>query len=307
MPPTVSVVIPVFNRPVAVRRAIESVLAQTFQDFEIIVVDDGSTDDTAASVSGVEDPRVMLIRHPCKRGGSAARNTGIKASSGLYIAFLDSDDEWLPLKLERQLQLFERSGDELGLVYSGSVWVFEDGSTETRIPKRHKDIVRALLTANVIGETSVGIVRRAALEAIGGFDENLPAAQEMDLWLRVCERFPIDFVPEALGRIAKGRDPHRITADIAATTAAREVFRRKHGDKMKQHGVLHLHLRESGWRYLREARDRLQARRCYLRAWASRPTAAITYVLLTLTYLPLSWLDRMAKLKHFANRMLGRA
>ena len=100
-----------FNRAAPVRRAIESVLAQTCQDFEIIVVDDGSTDGTAAAVETFADRRITLIRHEQNRGGSAARNTGIRASSAAYVAFLDSDDEWLPTKLERQLEVFERSDD----------------------------------------------------------------------------------------------------------------------------------------------------------------------------------------------------
>src|SRR5688572_28062706 len=94
--PAVSVVIPVYNRPDAVRRAIQSVLGQTDQDFEIIVVDDGSTEAVAAAVASIPDRRVRLIRHDRNRGGSAARNTGIRASKAPLVAFLDSDDEWMP-------------------------------------------------------------------------------------------------------------------------------------------------------------------------------------------------------------------
>jgi len=196
MAPKVSVVIPVFNRPASVRRAIESVLAQTCQDFEIVVVDDGSTDTTVAAVAALADPRITVIRHQRNRGGSAARNTGIAAGSAPYVAFLDSDDEWLPVKLERQLALFERSGERLGLVYAGTERVFADGRVDRIIPRRPHDVTRALLTENVIGETSVGMVRRAALDETGGFDESLPASQDMDLWLRICEGFLADVVPE---------------------------------------------------------------------------------------------------------------
>lgn len=98
--PTVSVVIPTYNRAHLVGRAIQSVLNQTYQDFEIIVVDDGSTDNTEEVVKSFNDPRIRYIRHDQNRGGSAARNTGIKMARGEYIAFQDSDDEWLPEKLE---------------------------------------------------------------------------------------------------------------------------------------------------------------------------------------------------------------
>jgi len=294
----VSVVIPVFNRPAAVCRAIESVLAQTCQDFEIIVVDDGSTDTTPAAVAGFADSRITLVRHERKRGGSAARNTGIRTGSAPYVAFLDSDDEWMPTKLEQQLVLFERSSQQLGLVYGGAERVFADGSVSRTIPQRRLDLTRALLTENVVGETSVGMVLRSALEETGGFDETLPALQEMDLWLRICERFQADFVPEVLVRVAKGNDSGRISASIVATTRGRELFRRKHREKLVRHGVLHLHLRESGWWYQRGARDAEQARRCYLEALAANPMAPVTYLLLLVTCLPESWQDRLAGWKH---------
>ena len=171
------------------RRAIDSVLAQTRQDFEIIVVDDASTDDTPASVAAYTDPRIRMIRHERNRGGSAARNSGIRAGSAPYVAFLDSDDQWFPTKLEKQLALFDRSGETLGLVYVGAERVFADGSVETHIPRRCENLARELLTDNLVGETSLGMVRRRAADAIGGFDEELPASQDMDFWLRICERF----------------------------------------------------------------------------------------------------------------------
>jgi glycosyltransferase involved in cell wall biosynthesis len=304
MPPRVSVVIPVFNRPEAVRRAIQSVLTQTFDDFEILVVDDASTDDTPAAVLAFDDPRIRLVRHDRKRGGSAARNTAIRAGSAPFVAFLDSDDEWLPTKLERQLEVFARGGERLGLVYTGTEMVYGDGSSDVYIPRRHADIVRAMLIANVIGDTSAGMVRRTVLEAVGGFDESLPASQEMDLWLRICEEFVVDFIAEPLVRIAKGNDSGRITANITATTGGRELFCRKHREKMKERGVLHLYLRDSGSWYLRGARDPVQARRRYLEALAAKPTASVTYLLLALTYMPTWWLDRMASSKHLAVRVL---
>ena len=189
MPPMVSVIIPVFNRPTAVRRAIESVLAQTFGDLELIVVDDGSTDTTPDVVARMLDPRIRLLRTDGNRGASAARNAGINHSTAPYVAFLDSDDEWLPTKLERQLQLFERGSERLGLVYAGTEQILPGGKVRVCVPRRRDDLRRMLLTENVVGETSIGMVRRLALERIGGFDETLPALQDMDLWLRICEEY----------------------------------------------------------------------------------------------------------------------
>jgi glycosyltransferase involved in cell wall biosynthesis len=313
MPPKVSVVIPVLNRPVAVRRAIESVLGQTFQNFEIIVVDDGSTDDTAESVSSFQDPRIRLIRHDRKRGGSAARNTGIRSSSAPYVAFLDSDDEWLAAKLERQLQVFERSGDNLALVYTGTERVYADGTIRRNAARRYADLATRLLTQNVVGETSVGMVRKSAVDAVGGFDETLPSAQDLDLWLRLSERFRADIVPEALVRIAKGNDRGRISNNVVGSIRGCELFCEKHIHKMKRHGVLHVFQRCLGWMYLRYARDPVLARRRYLDALVAKPTAPLTYVMWVFAYFPMAWLDIFANWKHngeavllSARRILGR-
>jgi glycosyltransferase involved in cell wall biosynthesis len=298
MPPKVTVVIPVFNRQAALGRAIESVLAQTCQDFEIIVVDDGSTDRPCAYVTALADRRITLIRHEQNRGGGAARNTGIRAGSAAYVAFLDSDDQWLPTKLERQLEVFERSSERVGLVYTGAERVLADGRVVRHIPRRQVDLSRVLLTENVVGETSVGMVRRSALDATGAFDESLPSCQDMDLWLRLCERFGAEVVPEALVRVAKGNDSVRISASVARTVWGRELFCRKHKEKLVRHNVLHLYLRESGWWQQRRVGDSRMARRFYRESLGANPMAPFTYALLLGTYLPVSWLDRMARCKH---------
>ena len=303
MTPKVSVVIPVLNRPVAVRRAIDSVLAQTLQDFELIVVDDGSTDETVAAVEACVDPRIKLARHDRRRGGSAARNTGIRAGSAPYVAFLDSDDEWLPTKLQRQFEVFERSDEDLALVYTGAEWVYADGTVQTVIPRRYADLAHRLLTANVVGEASVGMVRRTALNEIGVFDESLPSCQDMDLWLRICERFRADVVSEALVRVTKGNE-RRITNNVAAALRGRELFCDKHREKQIRHRVLHLYLRKSGWWQQRRVRDSRVARRLYLESLGAKPVAPLTYVLLLSTYAPMSYLDIMARCKQFVIRLL---
>lgn len=297
MTPRVSVVIPVFNRAAAVGRAIESVLVQTCQDFEIVVVDDGSTDGSAAAVAAFADRRIKLVRHERNRGGSAARNTGIQASSAPYIAFLDSDDEWLPTKLERQLEVFERSNERLGLVYTGAEWVFVDGTVIRPSPCRPVGLTRALLTENVIGETSLGMVRRSVFDTIGGFDESLPSCQDMDLWLRICERFHAGVVPEALVRVAKGNDSDRITNDVPRAVSGRDVFCQKHREKLIRHHVLHVYLRKSGWWQHRRVRDYRLARRFYRESLGANPFAPVTYALLLAAYLPMPWLDMMARCK----------
>ena len=301
--PKVSVVIPVLNRPVAVRRAIESVLRQTLQDFEIIVVDDGSTDGTVAAVQACVDPRIKLTRHARRRGGGAARNTGIRMSSAPYVAFLDSDDEWLPTKLERQLEVFERSDERLALVYTDAEWVYQDGTVRT-IRRLHADLARRLLTSNVIGETSVGMVRRSALNEIAGFDESLPSCQDMDLWLRICERFHSAIVSEALVRVSKANVGSRITDNVADAVRGRALFCDKHREKLRRHGLLHLYLRKSGWWQQRRVRDSRGARRLYLESLEVNPVAPYTYILLLATFMPIQGWDMMARCKQFVVRLL---
>jgi glycosyltransferase involved in cell wall biosynthesis len=250
------------------------------------------------------DPRIKLIRHERNRGGGAARNTGIQAGSAPYVAFLDSDDEWLPRKLARQLEVFEASGDPagLGLVYTGAERIYADGTVSWRAPSRPVDLSRLLLVENVVGETSVGMVPRSVLEAIHGFDESLPSCQDMDLWLRICERFRADIVPEALVRVAKGPDTGRISENVGRTMWGRELYCRKHREKLIRHGVLYLHLRESGWWQQRRLRDARSARRFYLESLAANPIAPLTYVLLLLAYVPMPCLDIIAQCKHLLMR-----
>jgi glycosyltransferase involved in cell wall biosynthesis len=303
MPPAVSVIIPVHNRAPTLRRAIDSVLAQTYQDFELIVVDDGSTDGSASVAAAVIDKRIAVVQHTCNRGASAARNTGIQATRAPYVAFLDSDDVWLPTKIERQLGVFGSSDTGVALVYTGVERIFADGTTTCHVPKRQRHLERALLLANVIGETSVGMLRRSALDAVGGFDESLPSSQDLDLWLRVCTQFPAAAVPEVLVRIDKGDNPDRVSANVARTIRGRELYGQKHRDKLIHHGVLHEYLRETGWWWQHRAGDVKSARRLYREALAARPLAPLTHVLLLSSYAPHSWLRKAANAKRYLNEL----
>ncbi len=123
--PKVSVILPTYNRAHLIKRAIQSVLDQTYQNFEIIVVDDGSTDNTEEQVRSFNNPKIRYIRYNENKGAAFARNAGIKASRGDYIAFQDSDDEWFPHKLQRQMEAFKNASPEVGVVYTGS-WRIKD-------------------------------------------------------------------------------------------------------------------------------------------------------------------------------------
>jgi glycosyltransferase involved in cell wall biosynthesis len=208
----ISVIIPTYNRAHLINRAIRSVLNQTYPHFELIVVDDGSTDNTEEVVKGFQDSRIVYLRHDTNRGGSAARNTGIKAARGEYIAFQDSDDEWMPTKLEKQIELFKQDekGD-LGLVLCEVLKPWHGNIIQT-VPKTNLMTYDNLLLhrSNVGYSTIQFMLKRSLVAAELYFDEELPASEEWDLLLRLTPLCRIDYVPEALARIYIDSD-NRIT------------------------------------------------------------------------------------------------
>ncbi len=198
--PTVSIIIPTYNRAHLVDRAIQSVLDQTYQDFELIVVDDASTDNTEEVVKSFKDKRIRYICLQKNKGGAAARNTGIEASNGEYIAFQDSDDEWLPEKLEKQMKVFENASPEVGVVYTGFLRI-KDGR-ESYIPyswvtQKEGNIHKELLKGNFV-TTQAAVVKKKCFEVAGMFEERLPCLQDWELWIRVSKYFHFKCIDEPL-------------------------------------------------------------------------------------------------------------
>lgn len=187
--PAVSVVIPTHNRPQLLARAIRSVLDQTFQDFEIIVVDDGFEKSAEAAVKDFNDPRLRYLKNGTPLGGGATRNRGIDAARADIVAFLDDDDEWLPEKLERQVDLLESAPQSVSLVFSG-VRALDPKGRELyrRLPEtegRYRPLTETLNKCFIW--TSALAARTQHLRRIGGFDPNLQKNQEWDLELRLLE------------------------------------------------------------------------------------------------------------------------
>lgn len=196
MPP-VSVVIPVRDGERFVGAAIDSVLAQTMRDFEVVVVDDGSTDRTAEILAAYGD-RIRVHRQK-NAGVAAARNAGAAIARGAYIAFLDADDVWLPHKLERQMPLFD--DEEVTLVYAAVRIVDEELRPLREVaPCAPDDALSATLCVGPapVPLTMTGIVRRSAFEAVGGFDERLSTSADADFVCRVALHYRLASVPEAL-------------------------------------------------------------------------------------------------------------
>lgn len=200
----VSVILPTYNRAHLVGRAIQTVLSQTYRDFELLVVDDASTDRTESVVKAFNDPRLKYLRHEGNAGGAAARNTGIKEAGGAYIAFQDSDDEWFVDKLQKQIDIFDADPEAI-LVYCGLLfWTGERAQYEPlrKIKKKNGWMLEILLKDNPCIGTQLLVIKREALVAAGMFfDESLKRLQDWELLLRLANVGPFRFIDEPLVKV----------------------------------------------------------------------------------------------------------
>jgi len=226
-----SVIIPTYDRADRVTRAVSSVLAQTYPDFELIVVDDGSEDETLPALRPFLD-RIRLIRHERNLGVSAARNAGIRASRAPLVAFLDSDDRWLPEKLEVQARFFREHPDALAC-QTQEIWVRRGRRVNpaSRHLKPSGDIFEPSLERCLVSPSAV-MLRRSLLDEVGLFDESLPVCEDYDLWLRIACRHPIHLIdkellvregghPDQLSARGPGMDRYRIQALVGVIRSGR--------------------------------------------------------------------------------------
>lgn len=204
--PLVSVVIPTHNRAALLREAVESVVAQTYANWELIVVDDGSTDDTARMLRSMVDDRLRVLTIAHCGNAAKVRNIAISAARGAYIAFQDDDDVWLPDKLDRQLAAL-RAHPNAVWCYSDAEFVDDDLrpiAVERPTWTPHEGwILEPLIELQVGIPLPTVIVAKHALDAAGGFDEHLTRRHDFDLWLRIAEHFPATVVPAPLVKVRK--------------------------------------------------------------------------------------------------------
>ncbi|MGI9553882.1 MAG: glycosyltransferase [Thermodesulfobacteriota bacterium] len=205
MPPFFSVIVPTFNRKDFLRTSIDSVLNQTYRDFEIIVVDDGSTDHTVTLLTDYRGRGINYI-FTDHLGVSHARNTGIRISRGAYIAFLDSDDRWDERKLEIVRQ-YIKNFPEISIFHTDEIWYRKGKILKQK--EKHKRF-DGYVYPNCLPLCSIGmstsVVKRELFEKIGNFDESLPACEDYDLWLRSCLNHEVKLIPQALTIKDGGRD-----------------------------------------------------------------------------------------------------
>ena len=202
MDPKVSVIIPTYNRAQLLSRAIRSVLAQTYENFELIVVDDGSKDNTEEIIKNFNDSRIKYFKHVINLGGSAARNTGIENSTGNYIAFLDSDDEWLEKKLELQIYAIEnRPSEDWGGVYCGHI-LHINGITRSAEAIKYGNLKKDLLNLEWgVGASSTLLFSKSVIDNIGLFDEGFKRHQDWEFLVRFFRRYNILSVREPLVKV----------------------------------------------------------------------------------------------------------
>ncbi len=252
--PLVSVIVPAYNAAQFITHTLESVARQTYRNLEIIVVDDGSTDDTAAIVRSfaARDPRVLLIQQP-NAGVAAARNAAIKAARGAFIAPVDADDLWKPEKIERQMRCL-LANDRLGLVYTWWEHVDEDGRVIPRtdylgrakpLSAPRGMVLHDLIEKNVVGNASTPLMRKEYVLEAGGYDPGLHArnaqgCEDWKLYLALAERYEFDVVPDYLvgyrqaqGRMSKNHDAMQRSCELVLNDVRRRhpeidesVFRR---------------------------------------------------------------------------------
>ena len=237
--PLVSVVIPTYKRPELVKRAVKSVLNQTYENTEIIVVNDSPETD----ISEIEqiDERVQLINHQENKGACEARNTGIENAKGKYIGLLDDDDEYLPDKLEKQVKQFQELGEEYGLVYGG-VELVENGEVvgekirsgrKIFSRKRRGQVYKELLRGNMIPSPTV-LVRKEAFEKAGLFDPGFESAQDLDMWIRIAKHYKIGKLDEAIARYHLDAED-RISNSLDKTIQGQQKIYEKHKRDIDQH------------------------------------------------------------------------
>ena len=243
MPPLISVIIPTFNRAAWVREAVDSVLAQTFQDFELIVVDDGSTDSTGEGLGPYGDRLRTIFQD--RQGVSAARNRGLEMAAGKWLAFLDSDDLWLPHKLETQVEFFNRN-PRAEICQTEEIWIRHGRQVNPR--KKHRkpsgDIFAPSLDLCLVSPSAVMLNKRV-LGEVGACDRSLPACEDYDLWLRISCRKPVFLIEEPLV-VKRGGHPDQLSRCLPSL----DRYRIKSLGKLLESGLLSPRQYELAWREL---------------------------------------------------------
>lgn len=300
MNPLVSIVIPTRNREHLLKRAVNSVLNQTFTNYEIIIIDDFSDNQVTDNKGLIKYEKIKIIRHSEQKGGSAARNTGIRNASGDFIAFLDDDDEWMPPKLEQQVQLFKNSKKNTALIYTGVKVIDENNSNYVKVmvPSiRGEKTFEKLLEKNYLGTTSSIMVKKTAIEDVGFFDESLPARQDLDLYLRIAKLYSIDFIEEPLVIHRKHKE-NRISDNLHSKIKGFEILYEKLKPELKNHPELESKYLMKYGQLLMANNDSSSARVHFKKSVKLKPRNLKAFLLYLISYLGSSNYIRIKNMKN---------
>ena len=226
----VSIIIITHNRATFLLQAVGSVLRQTFTDFEVIIVDDASEDNTAQVVDGLRDKRIRYIQHEVNKGEAGARNTGVLNSTGEYVAFLDDDDEWFPGKLRMQVDMLENCPPETGGVYTGIQFTEKTSgkALKSKVRDERGNIYLALSAGNVIGTPSSILLRKACFDRVGLFDEGVGYPVDYDMWIRIAKEFHFEVIAKPM--VKYGIHDKNLSDNVEVTALGWEVLLEKHKD-----------------------------------------------------------------------------
>lgn len=303
--PLFSVIVPTHNRADLLGRALNSVMMQTLEDFEIIVVDDGSSDDTPQYLNGVRDARVRIIRHEATAGAAAARNSAIRIASGKYVSFLDDDDEYLPSYLESAVSVLEGAPPDTGFCWSGVINVRDSANGETKLsegiwdPNAHKqpDRAQTFLLRRRIGICGL-TVRKSCFEEVGLFDEALSAAEDTDFLIRLSRKYDYTVVREVLVKVHR-HDRGNLTVYGPRMAEAYARILDKNIEVLKCDMVAWREMYyKTGWLHY-HAGDRKSGRRYFWSALKRSPFYIKTWVMLLV-------LESSGNIGHYLHRLISR-
>lgn len=272
---TVSVVVPTYNRANVLPRAIESVRSQTFNDLELIIVDDGSTDNTAEVIENTDESWIRFHQFDNNRGANAARNKGIELAEGNYISFLDSDDELHPKHIEVVLDVFDQydSKQVLG-VYTARENHRGGEPVKVSSPGNRLITQSDVVSGDIAGGFTCATFDATVFDNIGFLDEELPALQDLDLFIRILNNYQIAGVSDVLATCHLGDG--RISSDVTRKLAAQEHILEKHGEALTDAGIARLYY-YTAFGFAQDG-DFNSARSYFKRAIQITPTKWLAYV-----------------------------
>jgi len=302
--PKVSVVIPAYNRPLLLQRAIQSVLNQSYRNIEIIVVDDASTEAIFPTLNTFSQFNIKYAKHPQNKGLAASRNTGSKMAEGEFINFLDDDDELDPSKIEKQMNIFLNSSPNLGLVYCGYRYVFKNKIIIEGKPRHRGHILKYALNDSLTIVTHCALIRKEHLLSIGGFDEQLMSAEDFDFWIRFAKFFEYDYVPETLVTYHL-HESGNMTRQLQNRIHVREIIMQKYkNDLIQNKQALSVHLCRLGALYYM-AGDRRKSRHYIYQSilvWPFHWKGYVYFLLMILDFLKKGTLEHFGTLNYGGNK-----